>query len=132
MSRSMSIFTVNGAPIFDYRLVRNALLKVYSPSEVSNVMTSDSPLASSWVKVTPASEPPFSVRVDPDGSSCGADGLFDQNARFASALRAELPADAPRIVAAIADDETFIDLVDGVTPHDIEWGMRSLDEFDEV
>lgn len=59
------------------------------------------------------------------------DGLPDQNERVAAALRAVIPADAPRIVAIDPDRNAFVDLPAGVTAEQISAGWRDVSEFDE-
>ncbi|MCL2091493.1 MAG: hypothetical protein FWH11_09815 [Micrococcales bacterium] len=57
--------------------------------------------------------------------------MLDQNVRVVVALRAAIPADAPRIVVLDPKLNTFVDLPAGVTAEQIALGWRDFAEFDE-
>jgi hypothetical protein len=129
----MQVLAVDGSAILDYPAVIRALRTIYAPDEVSDVITSPSPSSMTSVQVRPHDAASFGVRLEPDGSGCGIDGLPAQNARLAIALRAEIPRDASRVVAIdLMHAENFAELPAGITLERLETSWRPLAEFDET
>jgi hypothetical protein len=133
VSGSMQVMAVDGSAILDYPAVIRALRSIYAHDEVSDVITSPPPSSMSSVQVRPRDASSFSVRLEPDGSGCGIDGLPPQNDRVVVALRAEIPADAGRVVAIdLMNVENFAELPAGITLEQLEAAWRPLAEFDET
>lgn len=124
----MSITSVDRSAIIDAPGVLGALSIIYPATDLSSVKKDPD---GGWpVEIDDEDEPWFRVGVSDDGSQIGINGLFDQNAKVAAAIRSKIPEDAPRIIA-IEPDLGFIDLTWGITADQIEAGWCPFDEFRE-
>lgn len=124
----MSIASVDHSEIIDAPGVLGALSILYPARALSSVKKD--PEGGWHVEIDDEDEPWFRVGVSDDGSQIGINGLFNQNAKVAAAIRATIADDAPRIIA-IEPDLGFIDLTWGITAEQIEAGWRPFDEFQE-
>lgn len=128
----MQVLTFEDRAILDYPAVRRALLTIYTPDEVSEVITTRPPLPMSRIQVSPKDAPPFSAILAADGSACGMDGLPWQNNPVVVALRAQIPPDAGRIFAIdLMHVENFAELAPGLTLAQLESSWRPLAELED-
>lgn len=125
MSASLTISSVDESAIFSPEVIVRALRRIYSADEISDVLE-DIPGVRK-IDVNSATEPWFRVTWR-DSSGIDLNGTAQQNARIAASLRAEISADAARIVA-IDPDNGFVDLPWGIAADEILGHWRPFSEF---
>ena len=81
------------------------------------------------IHVSPIEESGFSVNVGADRQGFSLDGLDDQNAHAAVAIR-NLMGDIGPVIAVEDDGSTFIDLVPGMDPDQFYEGWQPMDNID--
>lgn len=117
----MIITTPDDTPILDAERIAALIDRVFGTNSAT-IHPADS-----YVAVNPANESPFAVSPYAP-ALIGMDGSEGQNLRLASALRAALPKDFPRIVAVEAEKDAYVDLTAGITPEEIRDQWRPLSE----
>jgi len=115
--------------MFDVEMVRRALARVYADTEVSELCTRNAPWPDQWFRITPADGSAFEVCIASDGSRLGVDGVPEQTALVAAAVRAEAPSTVPRVVAIDPRMDGFVDLIPGMTAEEVATGWRPLAAF---
>jgi hypothetical protein len=121
----MIITSVDESTILDSDLVVRVLRQLF-PADAVTESASD---VTDGRKVDVETDPWFRVDVSSDGSQADVNGVPEQNARVAAAIRAAIPQDAPRIIAMDPDLGSFIDLTPGITADEIQAGWRPMSEF---
>jgi len=80
------------------------------------------------ISISPVGESSFSVNVGADEQGYSLDGLDDQNARAAVAIR-DLLNDTGPVIAIDVESATYVDLVLGMDPEHFYEGWQSWDSI---
>jgi len=105
------------------RVFSNAVIEIYGPSSFK-------PSTRAYqVYIAPGDESGFSVTLLSGEQSFSLDGLDDQNARAAVAIR-DMLGDVGPVIAVDEDGLTYIDLVPGMDPDHFYEGWQPMDNID--
>lgn len=123
----MIIQTTDGSPLPDSRALAQAVESVFGPASAQIVekVTSSSEFD---VKISPVSEPTFTLVMLPGFDGLSLDGLPDQNVRVAAAIRGTMSREYARTILLDVDAYQYVDLAWGITAEGIKSSWRSIDE----